>query len=314
MKILVVGTLAYDSVETPAGKRASQLGGSASFFSVAASRFAEVSIVSIVGEDFAAEDRDLLLNHGIDISGVETAPGNTFRWSGSYMNDINSAETMNTQLNVFAGFAPQLSAAHAAYPYLFLANSDPDLQSKVLQSMSSRPRLVAGDTMNHWIVQKRDAVSDIFAQLDIAIINEGEAEQYSGQHGLAPSSEALLGAGLSKAVIKRGEYGAALLGDDMRFVAPAYPLARVVDPTGAGDAFAGGFIGYLAASDNLRPETMRRAVMAGSAIASITVEGFGLSTLVELETNALQQRYDELHELIRIRGNGSEEPLPFREL
>ncbi len=313
MKILVVGTLAYDDVETPAGMRRGQLGGSASYFSVAASYFSDVGVVSVVGEDFRDEDRDLLARHGIDLSGVEVARGKTFHWSGSYVDDINSAQTLDTQLNVFEEFSPRLSACHASAPYLFLANSDPELQRVVLESMNERPALVAGDTMNHWILEKRSAVSNLLGMLDVALINEGEASQFSGERGLVKAADTLLATGLSEAVIKRGEYGVALFGDRLRFAAPAFPLADVVDPTGAGDSFAGGFIGYIAATGRRDPESLRRAVIAGSTIASITVEGFGLDALANLDTEAIQRRYEGFIELTRFTSEDVHERLPLRE-
>ncbi len=313
LTILVVGTLAYDDVETPAGMRRGQLGGSASYFAVAASYFSDVGVVSIVGDDFRDEDHELLSSHGIDLSGVETASGNTFHWSGSYLDDINSALTLDTRLNVFEEFSPCLSDRHASAPYLFLANSDPELQRMVLDSMNQRPVLVAGDTMNHWIVEKRSAVSDLLGMLDVALINEGEAVQFSGERGLVRSADALLGTGLREAVIKRGEYGVALFGNRLRFAAPAFPLADVIDPTGAGDSFAGGFIGYIAATGKHDPDSLRRAAIVGSTIASITVEGFGLDALTNLETDAIQQRYKEFVELTRFASEDMDDRLPLRE-
>ena len=314
MNILVVGTLAYDDVQTPAGKRTHQLGGSAAYFSLAASYFADVGIVSIVGNDFRDEDWSMLEDHGIDMSGVELADGNTFHWSGSYMEDINSAETLNTELNVFDRFQPCISAEHSSHPYLFLANSDPELQRFVLESMADRPKLVAGDTMNHWIAEKRDAVSKIFSLLDLVIINEGEAQLYSGDKNLAVSADSLLQTGLRHAVIKRGEYGAALFGEQLLFATPALPIKHVVDPTGAGDSFAGGFIGYLASIGKLTTETMRQAVIVGSAIASITVEGFGTESLKSLTPQKIQQRYDDFVELTRFTSEDTPRTLPLREL
>ena len=230
MKILVVGSIAYDSVETPEGRRDSQLGGSASYFSIAASHFTDVGMVGVVGQDFRAEDIALYEDHGIDVSGLEIVDGETFRWSGDYLQDINTAVTHETQLNVFADFSPLLSPEHATAPFLFLANIEPSLQLKVLESMSERPKLVACDTMNLWIDIARPKLAELISKVDVLTINEGEARQFTEEDHLPTAAEALLDSGPSTVVIKRGEYGAALFSETFNFAAPAYPLARVVDP------------------------------------------------------------------------------------
>jgi sugar/nucleoside kinase (ribokinase family) len=312
LKILVVGSVAYDAVETPEGKRLSQLGGSASYFSVAASHFTEVGLVGVVGRDFRDEDLRMYEGHGIDISGLEIADGNTFRWAGDYLQDINTAVTHETQLNVFADFAPTLSEEHAAAPFLFLANIDPTLQMSVLKKMSTRPKLVACDTMNLWIDIARPALAELISQVDVLMINEGEARQFTDDAHLPTAAKALLDDGPSSVVIKRGEYGAALFNKQFNFAAPAYPLATVVDPTGAGDSFAGGFMGYVAATGDTSEEGLRRAAIVGSTMASFAVEAFGLDRIRSLTHDAIAERYESFVNLTRFLPFSSSSGLPRR--
>ena len=308
MKILVVGSVAYDAVETPEGKRESQLGGSAVYFSVSASYFTDVGIVGVVGEDFSAADRAGLKSHGIDISGLETAPGNTFRWSGHYLDDINTAVTRETQLNVFETFRPRLAPAHARAPFLFLANIDPRLQNAVLDEMIGRPTMVACDTMNLWIDIARPQLTSLLGRVDALLINESEARQYTNEAHLPAAARRLLDAGPSTLVIKRGEYGAALFNQEFNFAAPAYPLMKVVDPTGAGDSFAGGFMGYLAATGRTDEQALRTAAVVGSTMASFAVESFGLERLNSLTHQEIGRRFTEFVGLTRFdpisAGNG----------
>jgi sugar/nucleoside kinase (ribokinase family) len=310
LKILVVGSVAYDSVETPEGRRQVQLGGSATYFSVAASYFAEVGLVGVVGSDFRDDDRLMLENHGINISGLDSAAGRTFRWSGEYLQDINNAVTLETQLNVFAEFQPKLDERHAAAPFLFLANIDPKLQLAVLKSMSNRPQMVACDTMNLWIDIARPALSELIRNVDALMINEAEARQFTEQGHLPAAAQSLLGCGPSTVVIKRGEYGAALFNSSFNFAAPAYPLAKVVDPTGAGDSFAGGFMGYLAARGDTGQESLRRAAILGSVMASFAVEAFGLDRLRRLTHEDIKNRYEAFVDLTRFLPLGSSDQLP----
>ena len=299
LKILVVGSVAYDAVETPAGKRTSQLGGSASYFSAAASYFATVGLIGVVGDDFDPADRAMLDRLGIDTSGLVEAEGKTFRWSGKYIDDINSAVTLDTQLNVFAEFEPKLSDTHANAPYLFLANIDPNLQLKVLDSMNGRPKMVACDTMNLWIDIARPALTDLVSRVDTLLINEGEAKQLTGIEHLPDAAKAIIDLGPSSVVIKRGEYGVALFGQDFSFAAPAYPIRRVVDPTGAGDSFAAGFVGYLASIDRVDEESLRTAAIAGSTMASFAVEDFGLDRTKTLTQSDIKNRFDAFVDLTR---------------
>jgi sugar/nucleoside kinase (ribokinase family) len=299
LKILVVGSVAYDAVETPAGKRESQLGGSASYFSTSASYFTEVGLIGVVGQDFAPSDNEMFESRGIDTSGLIEADGKTFRWAGEYMEDINEAVTLETQLNVFGDFEPELSEAHANAPYLFLANIDPTLQMNVLNSMNQRPKMIALDTMNLWIDIARSQLLDVIGKVDILLINEGEAKQLTEQEHLPDAAAAIISQGPDATVIKRGEYGAALFGQGFSFAAPAYPLERVIDPTGAGDSFAGGFMGYLASVDKVNEETLRTAAIAGSTMASFAVEDFGLDRIKNLTQEDIKGRFRAFEDLTR---------------
>jgi sugar/nucleoside kinase (ribokinase family) len=312
MKILVVGTVAYDAVETPEGRRDRLLGGSASYFSVAASYFTEVGIVSVVGRDFGPGDRALLQSRGVDLSGVETADGETFRWSGAYRDDMNSAVTLETRLNVLQQFTPKLGRDHARAPYLFLANIDPRLQHAVVDSMSRRPEVIACDTMNLWIDIARDSLVKLLPRVDTVLINEAEVKQLTGERQLPAAAADVISQGAGAVIVKRGEYGAALFSKPFGFAMPAYPLAKVVDPTGAGDSFAGGFMGYLAAVGDHGEEAIRRAVVAGSVMASFTVEKFGLERLASLSASDINGRFRAFHDLMRFHPPGGGQGLPLR--
>ena len=311
-KMLVVGSVAYDTVDTPSGKNEDQLGGSATFFSVASSYFTDVAVVAVVGQDFDPADRSMLSGRGIDTSGLEQVAGNTFRWSGSYREDLNSAVTLDTQLNVFANFTPELSATHRETPFLFLANIDPNLQASVLTQMSDRPQMVACDTMNLWIDISRSALVSLIERVDVLLINEAEALQLTGSDGVASAAESLLEQGPLAVVIKRGEYGAVVFHRDFTFAVPAYPLTTVVDPTGAGDSFAGGFLGYMASVDDTGAEAMRRAAVVGSVMASFAVESYGLERLRSLSSSDINTRFDAFVELTRFHPLGGGQGLPVR--
>ena len=301
MKIVVVGSIAYDAVETPAGKRESQLGGSACFFSTSASYFTEVGIIGVVGNDFDPSDRSMLERHGIDTTGLVEVDGKTFRWTGEYMDDINTAVTLDTQLNVFGDFEPTLTESHANAPYLFLANIDPNIQLKVLDAMINRPKWVASDTMNLWINIARPTLIDLISKVDMLIINEDEAKQLTGQNNLPNAAKAVMNLGPKSTVVKRGEYGASLFGKTFSFAAPAYPLERVIDPTGAGDSFAGGFMGYLASVENIDEESLRTATIYGSTMASFAVEDFGLQRIKNLTKSDISERFQAFTELTRFK-------------
>ena len=298
--LLVVGSVALDSVETPFGKAQEVLGGSATFFSYAASFLTGVRLVATVGQDFPEAHVKLLRDRGVDVRGLQVASGKTFRWTGAYGYDLNEAKTLDTQLNVFAEFRPELDDTQARTPYVFLANIDPELQLAVLKQMRGRPRLVALDTMNFWIKGKREALLRVLREVDIVTINDGEARQLADEPNLIKAARKIAALGPRTVVVKRGEYGALLLNDGGFFVVPAYPLESVFDPTGAGDTFAGGFMGYLAFRDRTDAATVRRAMVYGSVMASFTVEDFSLNRLIRLDAREIDRRYKEFEDLIRL--------------
>jgi sugar/nucleoside kinase (ribokinase family) len=288
--VLVVGSIALDSIRTPFGEVRDALGGAAVYSAAAASFFAPVRMVGVVGADFPREHLRRLQEWDIDISGVEVRPGSTFRWSGYYEYDLNQAHTIATELNVFEGFRPELPHAYRATPYVFLANIDPELQLAVLDQVRA-PRLTVCDTMNFWIAGKREAVMQVIARVDVALMNDAEARQLCGTHSLVRAAREILDAGPRAVVLKKGEHGAVMFTRDGHFSAPGYPLEEVKDPTGAGDSFAGGLIGYLAYTDDFSDENLRKAIVAGSVIASFDVEDFGLERLTRLTPNEIVERY-----------------------
>ena len=313
MSILVVGSVAYDSVKTPAGSREDALGGSATFFSVSCSYFAPVSVVAVVGEDFKNDDVELLKSHGVDVSGLEQRPGKTFRWSGVYGGeDVNTRDTLDTQLNVFAEFAPKLSAAHRGAPYLFLANIAPELQMTVLEQMDERPKLVALDSMALWIDISHEALERIIRKVDVLFLDEGEVRSFTKRSNLVEAAQQIMAMGPSAVVAKRGDHGVLMFHGDSIFSAPAFPLERVVDPTGAGDSFAGGFMGYLAATGDLTTEGFKLAAMAGSVMGSFQVESFSLERTASLANAEIETRFRALTDLTRFTPIGDDESLPFR--
>jgi len=293
MSLLVVGSVALDTVTTPFGEARETLGGSACYFSTAASFFSDVQLVAVVGEDFPPEHVSFLQERKIDLSGLQTSAGQTFRWTGRYNYNLNEAQTLDTQLNVFETFKPQLSERHRQAQYVFLANIDPELQLEVLQQVE-KPLLVACDTMNFWIESKRDALIKTLGHVDILIINEAEVRQLADEPNLVKAAHIVRGFGPQTLVVKRGEYGVLMFSPHAIFAAPAYPLEAVFDPTGAGDTFAGGFFGYLAATRNLDEACLRRATVFGSVMASFTVEKFSLDRLRGLEMSEIQDRYNHL--------------------
>jgi sugar/nucleoside kinase (ribokinase family) len=297
MSILVVGSVAFDSLQTPFGKAEKCIGGSATYFSVAASFFAEVDLVAIVGEDFTDEDMSVFKGRRINIDGLERVAGEkTFFWAGEYGYDLNVAQTKDTQLNVFAGFKPQLNERQRNADVLFLANIDPDLQLDVLKQ-TTRPRLVALDTMNYWITSKKESLAKVFASVDLIVINEAEVRQFTGEANLVKGCREILALGAKTLVVKRGEYGVLMITNDAIFAAPAYPLENVFDPTGAGDTFAGGFLGYLASRKEVNDRELRRAIVFGSVLASFTVEKFSLDRLREISLEEIYERYQDFRAL-----------------
>jgi sugar/nucleoside kinase (ribokinase family) len=292
VSILVVGSVAFDTVQTPAGRAEEVLGGSASYFSVAASFFAPVHLVAVVGEDFAPDHSSIFRERGVDLSGLARVPGRTFRWSGVYGEDINQRTTLATELNVFQQFRPELPEWLRKIDFVFLANIDPELQLSVLRQMK-RPRLVACDTMNFWIAGKREAVRQTLREVDILLINDEEARQLAGETNTVRAARKILGWGPSSLVVKRGEYGAALYSNHSHFAVPAYPLLDPVDPTGAGDSFAGGFVGHLARTGRVEEGTIRQALIAGSVMASFCVEDFSLRRFGRLRPEEIRMRQKE---------------------
>jgi sugar/nucleoside kinase (ribokinase family) len=296
MALLVVGSVALDSLETPFGVRQDVLGGSATYFSTAASFFTPVRVVAVVGEDFPEAHVEFLRGRGVDLAGLERRPGRTFRWSGRYEFDLNQAHTLDTQLNVFADFRPELPEPFRDSSHVFLGNIDPELQLRVLDQVRA-PRIVAADTMNFWIASKRAALLEVLRRVDLLFVNDAEARQLAGEHNIVKAARAILSIGPSAVVVKRGEYGALFFAGSDVFASSAYPLAELFDPTGAGDSFAGGFMGYLARSGSLDDSAMRRAMVVGSVLASFAVERFSLDRLRDLGPEEIRGRYAEFRRL-----------------
>lgn len=289
MSLLVVGSVALDSVETPFGKEEDVLGGSATFFSTAASFFTPVRLVAVVGEDFPERHVSFLQQRGIDLSGLVRQPGKTFRWKGRYTFELNEAQTLDTQLNVFQHFAPELPESFRASEYVFLGNIHPELQSRVVDQVKA-PRLIAMDTMNFWIKGELAALKKTLQRVDLLFVNDGEARQLAGEHNVIKAARAIRAMGPRRVVIKRGEYGALLFDGDYVFGCPAFPLTDVFDPTGAGDTFAGGFLGYLTKSGRIDESSLRQAMVVGSVMASFTVEKFSLRRLEALGGGEINER------------------------
>jgi sugar/nucleoside kinase (ribokinase family) len=297
MGILVVGSVAFDALQTPFGKVDRCIGGSATYFSVAASFFTEVSVVAVIGDDFTEEDAAVFKGRNINLDGLQRIPGEkTFFWSGEYGYDLNVAKTRDTQLNVFAGFKPQLTETQRNTDVLFLANIQPDLQLEVLRQ-TRRPRIVALDTMNLWIATARESLERVFREVDLIIINEAEVRQFTNDANLIRGARSILALGPQTLVIKRGEYGVLMVTKDAIFAAPAYPLETVFDPTGAGDTFAGGFLGYLSSRSEIHDRELRRAIIFGSVLASFTVEKFSLDRLREISLADVHERYQDFRAL-----------------
>ena len=290
MGVLVVGSVAIDSVETPFGVGENVLGGSATYFSTSASFFTDVNLVAVVGDDFPQEHIDFLKSRNIDLTGLKRESGKTFHWKGRYGFDLNEAQTLDTQLNVFQTFSPKIPESYADAEYLILANIDPELQLEVLDQVRN-PKVIACDTMNFWISSKPEALKKVISRVDFFIINEGEARQLTGEVNLVKAARAILALGAKNLIIKRGEYGVLLFSGEKIFAAPAYPLESVFDPTGAGDTFAGGFMGYLASTGNLSEESIRQGIIFGSVMASFNVEDFSLDRLRTLEYSEIEARY-----------------------
>ena len=295
--VLVVGSVALDSVETPFGNADEVLGGSGMYFAASASHFAPVQLVGVVGTDYPVEKLAPLAARQVDLAGLERADGESFRWRGRYRHDLNAAETLETRLGVFSNFRPKIPAQFRKAPFVFLANIDPRLQLDVLQQVE-KPRLVACDTMNFWIESRRNEFLELLKYVDVLLLNDGEIRQLTGQANLVKAARWIRERGPSFVVIKKGEHGAYMFGPHSVFFAPAYPLEDVFDPTGAGDSFAGGFIGYLARTGRTDEQAMRRGVIYGSTMGSFAVERFSIGRLMEIERVDIAHRLEEFRKLV----------------
>lgn len=290
MSLLVVGSVAYDALESPYGKVDRTLGGAATYFAVSASFFTHVNLVAVVGDDFHANDEAILRKRSIDIEGLERTAGKCFFWAGRYSENLNERVTLTTELNVFADFKPRLPQKYTNSKFVFLANIAPDLQRDVLHQVKRRPRLVAMDTMNYWIERTNEELRKTLKHVDVLMINDSETRQLSSEHNLLRAAKHIFKMGPSTLVVKRGEYGAMLVDKHGVFCVPAFPLEEPHDPTGAGDSFAGGFMGYLAGAGNTSDASLRRAMVYGSVLGSFTVERFGLERLLTLKKSEIHAR------------------------
>ena len=298
MSVLVVGSVALDSVETPFGKAEQVLGGSGTFFAASASHLAPVQLVGVIGTDYPVDElRRALASRPIDLSGVECAEGSSFRWRGRYRHDLNMAETLETHLGVFSNFRPKIPDQFRSAPFVFLGNIDPRLQLEVLEQVA-RPTLVACDTMNFWIESRRPDLMALLEQVDLITLNDAEARQLTDEYNLVRAARWIMDRGPRHVVIKKGEHGAFMFTRESIFFAPAYPLESVFDPTGAGDSFAGGFMGYLARSGDLSEANLRRAVVYGSAMGSFAVEKFSIDRLLEITADDIRRRVADFHRLV----------------
>ena len=297
MSVLVVGSVALDSVETPFGKADDVLGGSATFFSASASHLTKVSVVGVIGSDYPIEKLEPLKERGVDFSGLERAEGSSFRWRGRYRHDLNFAETLETHLGVFSHFSPKIPEKLRSSPYLFLGNIDPRLQLDVLNQVR-KPKLIACDTMNFWIQSRRFELLELLGKVDIVTLNDSEARQLTEKANLVQAAQWIMARGPRHVIIKKGEHGAFMFTEKSIFFAPAFPLESVFDPTGAGDAFAGGFIGYLAKTGDLSEANMRRAVIYGSVMGSFAVEKFSIERLMTVTAGEIGQRMRDMRRLV----------------
>jgi sugar/nucleoside kinase (ribokinase family) len=298
MSILAVGSVALDTVKAPGGSVDEGLGGSATYFAFAASLFAPVAVVAVVGDDFPEEAFQIFVERGVDCAGLERREGRTFRWCGRYEDDVNVAITEKTELGVFGEFRPVVPESCRDHPYVALGNIDPLLQLAVLDQLNG-PRFVAVDTMNYWIDRQRDDLDEVISRADVLVVNDAEAKMLGGEANLLRAMTRLLELGPRYVLAKKGEHGAVLMARDFEFVLPAFPLREVADPTGAGDSFAGGFLGFLAASDDTAPANLCRAVAYGATVASFAVEGLGITRLATLNRDEVEERLARLGDMTR---------------
>jgi len=299
MSLVIVGTVAFDAIETPFGKTDKIVGGAATFAGLAASYlFPDVKLISVIGEDFGDDNLNIIKSRGINVEGVEViSGGKSFFWSGKYHNDMNSRDTLITELNVLADFDPKIPASYQDCEYLLLGNLTPAVQMATLNRLENKPKLVVLDTMNFWMDVALDELKEVLKKVDVLTINDAEARQLSGEYSLVKAAEKILQMGPQYLIIKKGEHGALLFGEGQVFSAPALPLADVFDPTGAGDSFAGGFIGYLAKLQSINFANMKNAIIFGSALASFCVEKFGTERLQNLSNEEISNRIQEFVKL-----------------
>jgi sugar/nucleoside kinase (ribokinase family) len=297
--ILIVGSVAFDDVETPAGRRPQSLGGSANYFAVGASHFAPVRLVAVVGEDFPQSHIERLTTCGVDLEGLEVVPGNTFFWRGRYGADFGDAETLDTQLNVFADFQPKIPASYQESSYLFLGNIHPSLQEDVVDQVHN-PKLIGCDTMNFWITGEPEALNKLLTKIDLLVINEGEARLLSGEKMMNRAVEKIKAFGPKIIVIKKGGHGASLYHPEGQFHVPAYPLEVLSDPTGAGDSFASGLMGHIVQKDSVDFKTFKTALLYGTVMASFACEAFSFDRTIELSQTEIQERFEQLKAMISL--------------
>lgn len=297
--ILVVGSVAFDDVETPFGKRKNSLGGAAIYFSIAASKFAPVKIVGVVGKDYPIEAIKTLQEHNIDTTGLEIREGETFRWGGKYHNNINLRDTLYTHLNVFSEFKPKISEVHKVAPYIFLGNIQPELQLEVLNNVEN-PKFVALDTMDLWINTAKDALTEAISRVDLLIVNDSEFVQLSNELNLRKGLNKIHKLGPKYIVVKKGEHGALISNNNMLFYVPAFPVLQPTDPTGAGDSFAGGLVGYLASHNSVNFRELKKAIIYGSVLGSYCVEDFGIDGLLNLDKKLIENRYKQIRKLVSL--------------
>jgi sugar/nucleoside kinase (ribokinase family) len=297
MSLLVVGSVAFDAIETPFGRVERTVGGAATYFSLAASFFTRVNLVGVVGNDFTAKHEEVFRGRSVDLAGLERAEGKTFFWSGKYHDNLNDRTTLVTDLNVFAQFRPKLPESFRKSQYIFLANIDPTLQRSVLDQVVGKPKLVALDTMNYWIDGTPEELLKTLKQTQVLMINDSETRQLADEHNLLRAAKAIFKMGPKTLIIKRGEHGAMMIHGDSVFCVPAYPLDEIHDPTGAGDSFAGGFMGYLASAGKINANSLRLAMVYGSVLGSFAVEKFGLDRLLKLKRREITDRVRHFHKL-----------------
>ncbi len=298
MSILAVGSMALDTITAPGGRVEDAVGGSVTYFSLAASLFAPVAVVAVVGHDFPEKVVEMLVDRGVDCAGLERRAGRTFRWCGRYEADVNVAITESTELGVFADFRPVIPPSYRKRPYVFLGNIDPSLQRAVLEQVA-KPKFVVVDTMNYWIENKNDELAEVIARADVLLVNDAEARMLGGEANLLKAMAALRARGPRYVLAKKGEHGAVLMGRDFTFLLPAFPLAEIADPTGAGDTFAGGFVGYVAATDDASPANLCRAVAYGATVASFAVQGLSIERLAALGRAEVDERLKSLGDMTR---------------